>query len=91
MSGKLISPAAAQNCSSAAPGPLPVHFNPNILDTLSNDLPILSSGVVARTRKDVSELASRSSVWPPDISRAMKGNTGICGHDVRRGVSAWAC
>jgi hypothetical protein len=49
---------------------------------------MLSSGVVASIRNDVRDVARRSRVWPPDMSRVRKGNLGGFGHDVRRGVRA---
>jgi hypothetical protein len=49
---------------------------------------MLSSRVVARMRNDVREVARRSRVWPPDMSRVRKGKLGRFGHDVSRGVRA---
>lgn len=91
MSGKEASKDCAQNCSREAPGPMLVHFSPSILETLSKALPMLSSGVVASMRNDVRDVARRSRVCPPDMSRVRNGNLGGFGRDVRKGVRAWAC
>ena len=52
---------------------------------------MLSSGVVARVRKEVREEARRRSVWAPETRRVRKGNFGGFGWEVSRGVKAWAC
>lgn len=77
-----------QNSSSAAPGPNSPHVSCNIFETLSKDLPMLSSEVVARMRKELREVARRIRVWPPDTNRVRNGNLGGSGHEVRRAVKA---
>lgn len=64
----------AQNCSSAAPGPMLPHGMDSIFETLSNTLPIDSSAVVASVWKEVLERARSRSVCPPEISRVRNGN-----------------
>lgn len=91
LSGHRSASGAAQNFSRAAPGPTSVQSSCNILEILSNVLPIASSKVVARMRKDVRELASTMSVCPPETRSVRKGNCGTSGQDVRRGVKACAC
>jgi len=79
---------SAINFSRASPGPSLVHFNWSSLETLSKDRPKLSSRVVANNRNDVSEMARRRRVCPPDTRSVKKGNLGSLGNAVSSGVKA---
>lgn len=89
--GHFPSESSAQNFSRASPGPSLVHLSCKSLETLSNDLPMLSSAVVARSLNEFTDVARRSKVCPPDIKRVRKGKFGSWGHAVRRGVNACPC
>jgi hypothetical protein len=82
---------AATNSSRAAPGPLADQGRASSRETLSNTRPILSSGVVARMRNSVVEVARRRSVCPPETSKVRNGNSGGFEAQVRMGVRACAC
>lgn len=74
ISGSSPGKSVLQNLSRAAPGPMSSHGMDSILETLSKTLPIDSSAVVASVLNDVRDVASKSSVCPPDMSKVRNGN-----------------